>query len=227
NIDENKIIFIPNAADFSISDNLLNSNFDIQEFRNQHNFNDKFVITYVGAHGVANHLIQIIDAAEKLTDTNVLFLLIGDGMKKEELKNTVYNKKLKNVKFINSVPKQEVFKYILASDIGTSVLKKVDTFKTIYSNKTFDYMACKKPVLLLIDGVSRDLIEKANCGIYAEPENIEDIEQKIRYLLSLNEEALIKLGNNGYNYAKNNFDRKILANEYINFINKNLNTNVL
>ena len=34
------------------------------------------------------------------------------------------------------------------ADIGTSILKKVDTFKTIYSNKTFDYMASKKPILM-------------------------------------------------------------------------------
>ena len=45
---------------------------------------NKFVITYVGAHGVANHLIQLIDAAEKLKDTNVIFQLIGAGMRKED-----------------------------------------------------------------------------------------------------------------------------------------------
>jgi hypothetical protein len=36
-------------------------------------------------------------------------------------------------------------------------------------------MACKKPILMLIDGVSRDLIEEAQCGIYAEPENIKEL----------------------------------------------------
>ncbi len=41
------------------------------------------LVTYIGAHGIANHLIQIIEAAEKLQDTNVLFQLIGGGMTKE------------------------------------------------------------------------------------------------------------------------------------------------
>lgn len=212
-IQEKKIIYIPNAADFSISDELLSS-FDVAQFRQQHNIQDKFVITYVGAHGVANHLIQLIDVAERLIDTNVLFLLIGEGMEKKMLKEEVVKRNLNNIKFIDAVPKQEVFKYILASDLGVSVLKKVETFKTVFSNKTFDYMACKKPILMLIDGVSRDLVEKANCGLYAEPENINEIVNKVKIYLE-NSSLLNKQGLNGYLYAKDNFDRSVLSNKYL------------
>ena len=66
------------------------------------------------------------------------------------LKKEVKMRGLKNVVFVDPVPKEEVFKYILASDMGCSGLEKVDTFKTIYSNKTFDYMSCKTPILLAI-----------------------------------------------------------------------------
>jgi len=55
-----KIIFIPNAADFSLSDHLLET-FNAEEFRKQHGWDGKFVITYVGAHGVANHLEQVLE----------------------------------------------------------------------------------------------------------------------------------------------------------------------
>ncbi len=209
-----KVIMIPNASDFNLSDKIM-QNFDRERFRKEHDLEDKFVITYVGAHGVANHLIQLIDVAEKLQDTNVLFQLIGAGMQKEILIDEVKKRNLNNVRFVNSVPKEEVFKYILASDIGSSVLKKNDTFKTIYSNKTFDYMSCKKPILLLIDGVSRELVETAKCGVYAEPENIKDIEQKIRDLLSLSKQELDRMGENGYKYAKENFDRIVLADKYL------------
>ena len=151
-VPESKIIYIPNAADFSLSDEFL-ENFDVASFRKEKNLDGKTVITYVGAHGVANNLIQIIQTAELIKDTNVLFLLLGDGMEKNMLKDETMKRGLENVRFLDSVPKREVFKYILASDMGTSVLKKVDTFKTVYSNKTFDYMACKKPILMAIDGV--------------------------------------------------------------------------
>ena len=216
NVPASKIIFIPNAADFSLSDEMLDS-FDPKAFRLEHGIDDKFVITYVGAHGVANHLIQLLDTAELLRDTNVLFQLIGDGMQKKMLIEEAQKRGLLNVRFVDPVPKKEVFKYIFASDIGTSVLKRVDTFKTIYSNKTFDYMACKKPILLVIDGVSRELVEAAQCGTFAEPERPEDIAAKVRLYLS-NVSLIVQQGENGYAYAKTHFDRTVLANQYIEYI---------
>jgi glycosyltransferase involved in cell wall biosynthesis len=211
-----KIIFIPNAADFSLSEELL-TGLDVPAFRKEHDLEGKFIVTYVGAHGVANHLVQVLDTAELLQDTNVLFLFIGDGMLKKELKEEAQRRQLSNVRFIDSVPKKEVFKYILASDAGTSVLKKVDTFKTIYSNTTFDYMSCQKPILMAIDGVSRQLVEEAQAGLYVEPENADDFAEKIRFYLQ-NPNLVKQHGLNGYLYAKANFDRKVLAKRYLDFL---------
>lgn len=218
NVSADKIIFIPNAADFTISDRLINDGFDVRAFRKKLGWEENFVLLYVGAHGIANHLIQVIDTALLIQKTipQVLFVMIGEGMQKEMLieKTKAFN--LNNVQFIDSVSKNEVFKYIMSSNFGMSVLKKVDTFKTIYSNKTFDYMACKKPVLLLIDGVSKDLIEKANCGFFVEPENPENFAEKIEYVLKQSPEYIIELGENGYHFAKENFDRTKLAKKYLN-----------
>ena len=211
-----KVIFIPNAADFSISDKILESDFDREAFRKEHGLDGKTVITYVGAHGVANHLIQVIDTAELMRDNDkVLFQLIGSGMRKPMLEEEVKKRGLTNVKFVPPVPKTEVFKYILASEFGTSVLKKVDTFKTIYSNKTFDYMACKRPILMVIDGVSRKLVEDAKCGVYVEPENPQDFVEKITNYLNLEDTVLETQGISGYHFAKKHFDRDELAATYL------------
>lgn len=207
-----KIIFIPNAADFSLLEKIP-AGFDAAAFKKELGLENKFVITYVGAHGVANHLIQLLDTAERLRDTPVVFQLIGSGMQKEMLVAEAQKRGLNNVVFRAPVAKEEVFKYILASDMGTSVLKKVDTFKTIYSNKTFDYMSCKTPVLLLIDGVSRTLVEEAGCGVYAEPENPTDAAEKIRYCLSIRDQ-LPAMGQKGYDFARRHFDREVLAKQY-------------
>lgn len=213
NVPEEKLIMIPNAADFSLSEKLLN-NFDRKEFRVLNDLDEKFVITYVGAHGVANHLEQILEAAKLLEDTNVLFLLIGQGMEKAKLIRKASENRVMNVRFIDSVPKSEVFKYILASEMGASVLKRIDTFKTVYSNKSFDYMSCKKPILMAIDGVSRQLVEEARAGVYVEPENPQEYNRIIREYLHDRVRLQIE-GENGYQYAKANFDRECLANKYI------------
>jgi glycosyltransferase involved in cell wall biosynthesis len=213
NVPEKKIVFIPNAADFSLSDNLL-QHFDRNRFREENGYKNKFIITYVGAHGVANHLQQIIETAKLLEDTNVQFLLIGQGMEKSGLIELAKEMNCKNVSFLDPVPKQEVLKYIIASEMGASVLKKVDTFKTIYSNKTFDYMSCQKPILMAIDGVSRELLENANAGVFVEPENPENFAAQIRFYLA-NPTLMKKQGINGYEYAKKYFDRNILSKQYL------------
>jgi len=212
-VDKSKLIMIPNAADFSLSEEIMR-NFDRDSFRKEHDLENYFVITYVGAHGVANHLEQILEAGKKLEDTNVLFLLIGQGMEKDRLKDKAKQMNINNVRFLDPVPKKEVFKYILASEMGASVLKRVDTFKTVYSNKSFDYFSCKKPILMAIDGVSRELVEEARAGTYVEPENAEEYSRVIREYLNDNKRLEIE-GENGYQYAKNNFDREFLAKEYL------------
>jgi glycosyltransferase involved in cell wall biosynthesis len=209
-----KVIFIPNAADFTLAEK-IQENFDATTFKKDLGLDDKFVITYVGAHGVANHLIQLVDAAEKLTDTNIVFQLIGAGMRKEALIEEAKKRNLSNIIFRDPVSKQEVFKYILASDAGASVLKKVDTFKTIYSNKTFDYMSCKRPILLAIDGVSRKLINDAKCGVYVEPENSDAIAKGAKELACKSTIEIQQMGEDGYAYAKEYFDREDLAKKYV------------
>ncbi len=215
-IPESKLIQISNASDFSLSEKLLNG-FDREAFRKEHDLDGRFVITYVGAHGVANQLEQLLDAGEALKDTNVLFLLIGQGMEKDWLVKLAEDRKITNVRFLDSVPKAEVFRYILASEMGASVLKRVDTFKTVYSNKTFDYMSCKRPILMAIDGVSRELVEAAGAGSYVEPENTGEYNRVIRLYLD-DPARIIREGESGYEYAKANFDREVLAKKYLEYI---------
>ncbi|MBR9921774.1 MAG: glycosyltransferase family 4 protein [Bacteroidetes bacterium] len=219
NIPPEKILMLPNAADFSLSEKVRN-NFDREAFRRKLDWTDKTVIIYVGAHGVANHLIQIVETAERLKGTRAHFALLGGGMQKEMLREEAEKRELDNIEFLDYVPKETVFRYILAADIGASVLKKADTFKTIYSNKTFDYMSCKKPILMVIDGVSRELVEKAGCGTFVRPEDPEDFAEKVRDYLQLEESELQRQGEAGYRYARDHFDREKLAMEYLERLQK-------
>ena len=220
NVPKEKVICIPNGSDFSLAEDVVNSEFDPVRFKEKLGWKDKFVLIYIGAHGVANDLIQVVRAAEYFSTRNerVHFVLVGNGMEKKKLVKEAEKKELKNIEFLDSVPKAEVFKYIYASDIGMSVLKKVKTFTTIYSNKTFDYMSCKRPVFLAIDGVSRKLIDDANCGFFVEPENLEHWVARIEEIIKVPSEELLSMGVNGYNFAVSNFDRSKLAIQYVELI---------
>ncbi|KAA0990383.1 glycosyltransferase family 4 protein [Dyadobacter aurulentus] len=216
-ISSEKIIVIPNAADSRLADFVMGT-INRSAFRKKLGWEGRFVLIYAGAHGVANCLTQIVGAAVLLSDTNAHFVLIGDGPEKAELINMANALELSNLTFMNPIPKEEVLKYIWASDAGMSVLKKADIFKTIYSNKTFDYFSCKKPVMLAIDGASRDLVEYAQAGIYIEPENALDFANKVRQYLN-DPDLAIRHGENGHLFVREHFDREKLAEEYLRQIN--------
>jgi glycosyltransferase involved in cell wall biosynthesis len=107
------------------------------------------------------------------------------------------------------------------ADAGVAVLKKADIFKTIYSNKTFDYFSCKKPVLMAIDGISRELVEKADAGLFAMPEDSLDLAQKV--WLYMQDRALVsRHGENAYTFVRGNFNREIFARDFLKSLENHL-----
>jgi len=216
NIKEDKIIFIPNGADLDIFQPGPRENW----VREKYNLGDKFVVTYMGAHGVANHLESLLDVAKEFKEEeNVLIMLIGDGMRKKELVQRVKDEGVQNILFVDSQPKHVIPDFCNASDICTAVLKKVDTFKTVYPNKVFDYMSCAKPILLGIDGVARELIEESGSGYYVDPENPKAFADKIRELKS-NPRLMKNLGESGLVFVREHFSREALAKKYIDELEK-------
>lgn len=212
-----KIEIITNGADFSI----MGKEHQGEKLREKLGWSDKKVFTYLGAHGVANDLIQVVEAAKAFKDEKkVHFVLIGDGMQKKLLKQKANEYNLTNIEFIDSVPKHEVVDYVNASDVCIAILKKTDTFKTVYPNKVFDYMSCKKPVFVTIDGITRDLVETSNCGLYSEPENLDEFKKVVDKFLNMSDDELQTFGENGYKYVKDKFDREKLAERYIELIKK-------
>ncbi len=216
-VNEKKIIFIPNGADLDLMKPDIKNNIIREKYR----LENKFVILYTGAHGIANNLFQLIYTAEKLKNyQNIVFMLIGDGMEKEELKLYAKNHGLNNVIFVDSVPKHEIGNYINAADVCTAILKKNDVFKTVYPNKVFDYMACKRPIIVGIDGIARKLIvEDAKAGFYVEPENTDKFVETIIKMYS-DRHGTEEMGNNGYEFVNNNFSRKSLGENYLNYLKK-------
>ncbi|MFJ7937156.1 glycosyltransferase family 4 protein [Peribacillus sp. NPDC096622] len=220
-IKEDKIIFIPNGADLDIFQPGPKENW----VREQYNIKDKFVITYMGAHGVANHLYSLLELAKECQDQkDIVIMFVGDGMQKKELIKHAKEEKLENVIFVDSQPKKVIPDFCNASDICTAVLKKVDTFKTVYPNKVFDYMSCAKPILIGIDGIARKLVEESESGYYVDPENPKEFKEKVMELYH-NKQLQTKLGENGLAFVRENFSRESLAEKYANEIKKVVKVN--
>lgn len=211
-ISPSRISMIPNGADLDIMKPGPRDN----EVRRRLGLAGKFVVSYFGAHGRANRVGQLLDVAERLKSTHpgIRIMLVGDGMEKPMLVEDAERRGLDNVIFVDAVPKDQVADYINASDVCTAVLMKNDTFKTVYPNKLFDYMSCKRPIIIAIDGAARRLIEDAGAGLYAGPENPGDFCKAL--LRFKGEPDLVEnMSRKGHEYVSRYFDRRRFAAEYI------------
>jgi len=207
---KDRIVFVPNGADLDLFAPGPRDN----EVRRRHGWGNIFVALYAGAHGKANCLRQLIDAAELLREEEVLLISVGEGPERHELAEEATRRGLSNVSFLGAVSKEEMPAYVQAADVGMAVLKRVDTFKTVYPNKVFDYMACERPVLVAIDGVARRLVEEeAHAGLFAEPENAKEIAERILQLKA-NPGLCREFGRAGRKYVLDNFSREVLAARY-------------
>ena len=203
------VFVVPNGVDVAMFDQAI----DRDSFRSEHNLQDKFVLIYAGAHGVSNDLGTILDAAGILKDVpSIRFVLLGDGKEKDALQERARQLSLNNVLFLPPVPKKEIPGALAGADACVAILKPIEAYKTTYPNKVFDYMAAGKPVLLMIDGVIRDVVEGADAGIFIEPGDAEGLAVAVQELEA--DPALgVRLGGAGRRCVEERFDRAYLASE--------------
>lgn len=160
------IRLVPNGADPAMFD----PDSDGSDLRSQQGWNGKFVVMYAGAHGLSNDLELVLQAANILREQpQIHFVFVGDGKEKSNLMALAAQMKLDHVQFLPPVPKTEMAAYLAAADGCIAILKPLEMYKTTYPNKVFDYMAAGRPVILAIDGVSRQVVEEAGAGLFSQP----------------------------------------------------------
>ena len=201
-----RIELVPNGADPSMFDAAATG----QEFRSRHGLDDHFVAVYAGAHGMSNDLGVVVDAARLLQDASVRVVFVGDGKEKPALLARATELGLTNVTFLPSVPKRQMPQILAAADAGIAILKPIDAYKTTYPNKVFDFMGAGRPVLLAIDGVIREVVEAAHCGVFVRPGDPRALADAI-LLLAADPARARRMGLDGRRYLEQHFSREQIA----------------
>jgi glycosyltransferase involved in cell wall biosynthesis len=207
-----KITLIPNGADLSTFQPGTRDN----DARREFGWGSRTVVLYAGALGRANGIGQLVATADRLRSRNdILIAVAGDGPERKRWQDEAGRQGLSNIQFLGPQPKETMPELVNACDVGAAVLQKNSTFTTVYPNKVFDYMACARPVLLAVDGVARALVcEDAHAGLYAEPENADDLAKVIQRLAD--DSPLRKeLGENGRAWVCANASREALTERYL------------
>lgn len=187
------------------------------------NLENKFIIGYIGTHGMAHTLDFIVQSISKIDDGNIHFLFIGDGSMKKKIIEMASELSLKNITFLNPIAKEEVPRYLSIIDVSLAPLIKSDTFKTVIPSKIFEASAMGKPTLLGVEGQAQEIIEKYNAGICFVPEDENDFIEKV--LLLKNDVNLYSNCVDGCEVLAKEYDRKKLADKMLNILRETVEEN--
>jgi colanic acid biosynthesis glycosyl transferase WcaI len=184
--------------------------------RKQLKLEERFIICYIGTMGNAHGLETLIAAAENLQTAlpGALFLLIGEGAEKERIVKLAAIRGLNNIQFLAQQPREQIPLYVSAADVCLVILRKSELFKTVIPTKLLEYMACERPVIVAVDGHSRQIIEEAGAGIFVEPENSEALVKAILDMVK-EPERRREMGASGRQFILNKFSREETARDYI------------
>ena len=144
----------------------------------------RFVAGYIGTHGMAHALETLLKTAQQVKQLpdgdRFRFLFLGDGARKEALKQQAKDMALDNVVFLDSVPKDEVVRYWSLLDVSIIHLRKTELFTTVIPSKLFECMGMGIPVLHGVAGESADIVEREGVGRVFEPENVQQLVQGLK-----------------------------------------------
>ena len=177
----------------------------------------KFVVGYIGTHGMAHGLDFIVRSLSKINDPDIHFLFIGDGAMKQAVVDQAETLALKNITFLDQVDKEEIPLYFSVLDVALVTLKKKENFKLVIPSKIFEAAATKKPILLGVQGQAQEIVEKYDAGLCFEPENEVDFLgklQQIRDVIRYNEMQA------GCEKLAQDFDREMLAEKMLGIVNE-------
>jgi len=181
----------------------------------RHGFHDKFVVMYSGTVSISSNaaLERVLDAAKLLAgDTDTLFVIVGEGLKKESLRKRAAALGLKNAVFLPFQPYRDLPDLLASADVLLVPLDKEKSQLSVPS-KLYTFMAAGRPILGLAEPDSEvaALLREKECGLAVPPDGAAAVAEAVR-TLRMSPEKRRLLGGNAREHVVRQFAKdKILA----------------
>jgi glycosyltransferase involved in cell wall biosynthesis len=222
-MDGSKFVYVPNGIDpaewSSVNAELLPAvpAQAIQTAREH----GHLLIAYAGAHGIANALDSVLDAAALTRNEPITWLLVGTGPEKKRLQERVKAEELHRVILLDAVPKAAIPTLLRSMDVLYIGLQNESLFRFgISPNKLMDYMMAERPILCAI-AAGNDPVTDANCGMTIEPENPQALADAARQMCRLPHDQRESMGRAGRAFAEKNHLYPVLAQNFLAAIERN------
>jgi len=176
-----------------------------------------FVVMYAGNMGYTAGLETVIEAAAAVRDeTNILFLLIGEGTLRAQLQQMAADLRLSNVRFLPYQPREDVPWVLAAADISLVALSGTLVDESVPS-KTYWLLASGRPIVVVADGKSEvaNLVRESGSG--AVVSSAADLAATILRLRGAPEDRE-QMGKRGRDYVVANRSRPVAARQLVSLL---------
>jgi glycosyltransferase involved in cell wall biosynthesis len=130
-----------------------------------------FTVGYAGNLGIAQGLRIVLDAAERLREEDVRFLLVGDGPRSAALRDEARVRGLRNVEFHPGVPVAEVGPLLQGCHALLIPLRAHALLESFVPSKVYDAMAVGRPAIVAAHGGAAELVREHEAGLAIDPED--------------------------------------------------------
>jgi len=206
-----KVVTVSNGADVDF----WSPRASLNETRRRLGLENRFVVLYIGAHGISHALPRILDCAEQLRDIpEIRFLFVGEGSEKQKLMQRATELRIDNVTFLDPVDRQAVREFYALADVCLVPLRNIPLFETFVPSKMFEMMAMARPIIGSVGGEAADILQRAGATV-VEPEDAQALTQAIAELYQQSEQARQQMGQRARDFVVANYSRQALAAAYI------------
>lgn len=214
-VPRDRIALVPNGCDLDIF------SAEQEGWRPKEVGPDDLLAAFTGTHGIANGLDSVLDAAAELKRRgreDIKLVLVGQGKLKPELQARAEQQGLDNVVFHPPVSKTKLAGLMARTDVGMQILANVPAFYYGTSpNKFFDYIASGLPVLNNYPGWLAQMIDDERCGFAVASDDPVAFADALEQA-AVDRDALRVMGENARRLAVREFDRRILAGRFADWL---------
>lgn len=169
-----------------------------------------FLVMYAGNIGEAQDFDNILQAALLLKEHPAIkFVFVGDGRKRPWVESFIREHGLEEKVFLlGQHPRDAMPSFFRRADVMLLALKDELIFGLTVPAKLQSYMAAAKPVVAMINGEARNLISESMCGYSCGAGDYRSLCSLVSKMSELSKDELSAMGNNGYRYFMEHFERE-------------------
>ncbi|MFB6262400.1 MAG: glycosyltransferase family 4 protein [Bradymonadaceae bacterium] len=212
-VPDDRVHFVPNGID----PDFLEEREDV-DVRSSYGFGDRFVVGYIGTHGMSQGLSTVLEAADRLRQrsdlSDVQFMFVGDGAEKPDLVEEAEERGLDQVEFVPIQPREAIPSFYEACDVCLVPLRDRPVFKTVLPSKMFEIMALGRPMVVAVGGEAERVVSEGEAGVCIPPESPGAMADAIEALHD-DPERRKNLAERAEAYVWEHFSRPVLADRYL------------